>query len=105
MAFQIGGTFPQITYRGVIRNASSEVWDMTFNNDNGSHTQINSIVNMVPYSLSGGDDIDDLFARVGDLSTGNNPAYSNPNKLYAKAGYSTTQATMNVQIWRINGSV
>ena len=77
---------------------------MTFNADNGSHTQINTIPSMVPYGISGSDDIDDLFCRIGDLSALPNPSYTNDNTLTAKAGYGTNQFAMNISLWRINGA-
>jgi len=95
---------PTIRYRGVIRFISTNIYGMTFNADNGNHTQINTIPNMVPYSISGSDDIDDLWCRIGDLSSLPNPVYSNPNILTAKAGYGSNQFAMNISLWRINGA-
>lgn len=95
---------PTIRYRGVIRFISNNIYGMTFNVDNGDHTQINTIPSMVPYSLSGSDDIDDLFCRVGDLSSLPNPSYSSNNILTAKAGYGSNQFAMNISLWRINGA-
>jgi hypothetical protein len=97
-------TNPTIRYRGVIRFISNNIYGMTFNADNGYHTQINTIPNMVPYSINGSDDIDDLWCRIGDLSGPTNPAYTNPNILTAKAGYGTNQFAMNISLWRINGA-
>lgn len=95
---------PTIRYRGVIRFISNNVYGMTFNADNGFHTQINTIPNMVPYDINGSEDIDDLFCRIGDLSGLPNPGYTNHNRLTAKAGYGTNQFAMNISLWRINGA-
>jgi len=104
LRINVGTTEPTIRYRGVIRFISNNIYGMTFNADNGNHTQINTIPNMVPYSINGSDDIDDLWCRIGDLSGPTNPVYTNPNILTAKAGYGSNQFAMNISLWRINGA-
>jgi len=105
-------TSPVITYNGPLRGFATAgdshyYRNMTFNHPsgNGNHTQINSIVSMVPYALTSGTDMEDLYARVGTHSTTNPFQYYDENKLFARAGYDGTTVRMNVQIWRVNGNI
>lgn len=97
-------TNPIITYRGAIRYFSQDEYTMTFNVDNGVHTGINSIAQMVPYNLSSNTDIEDLYCRVGDLNESGAPNYTSNNILKARAGYDTNRWAMNITLWRINGA-
>jgi len=103
LRINVGTTEPTIRYRGVIRFISGSTYGMTWNVDNSYHTQINTIPNMVPYSLNSGD-IDKLYCRIGDLSGPTNPGYSNNNILTARAGYGSNYFPMNITLWRINGA-
>ena len=95
---------PIITYRAAIRYSSIDVYDMTFNVDNGIHTGINSMAQMVPYNLTSTSEMQDLYCRVGTLNESGSPVYTDNNRLRARAGYSTTRWKMNITLWRINGA-
>jgi len=97
-------TNPIITYRGAIRFLSTDVYTMTFNVDNGVHTGVNSMAQMVPYNLSSNTDIEDLYCRVGDLNESGAPQYTSNNVLKARAGYDSLRWAMNITLWRINGA-
>ena len=97
-------TNPIITYRGAIRFLSTDVYTMTFNVDNGVHTGINSIAQMVPYKLTANRNVEDMYCRVGDLNESGAPIYSSDNVLKARAGYDSVRWAMNITLWRINGA-
>ena len=77
---------------------------MTFNVDNGIHTGVNSMAQMIPYNLSSNTDIEDMYCRVGDLNESGSPSYESDNTLKCRAGYDSTRWKMNVTLWRINGA-
>tara|TARA_R110001592_G_scaffold340999_1_gene629649 strand:- start:1473 stop:2222 length:750 start_codon:yes stop_codon:yes gene_type:complete len=95
---------PIITYRAAIRYFSQDVYNMTYNVDNGFHTGINSIPQMVPYNLTVNADLEDIYCRVGDLNESGAPLYESNNTLKARAGYNTNRYAMNITLWRINGA-
>ena len=95
---------PIITYRAAIRFSSTDVYNMTFNVDNGVHTGVNSIPQMIPYDLSSSTDIEDMYCRVGDLNQSGSPVYSSDNTLKARAGFDSNRYAMNITLWRINGA-
>ena len=95
---------PIITYRAAIRFFSTDVYTMTFNVDNGSHTGVNSIPQMIPYNLTVNSPLEDMYCRVGDLNESGSPVYSSDNTLKCRAGYNTNRWAMNVSLWRINGA-
>ena len=97
-------TNPIITYRAAIRFFSTDNYTMTFNTDNGVHTGVNSIPQMIPYNLTSGTDIEDMYCRVGSLNESGAPVYTDDNILKARAGYNTNRWAMNVSLWRINGA-
>ena len=95
---------PIITYRAAIRFFSTDVYTMTFNVDNGSHTGVNSIPQMIPYNLTVNSALEDMYCRVGDLNESGSPVYSSDNTLKCRAGYNTNRWAMNVSLWRRNGA-
>tara|TARA_R110002096_G_scaffold330811_1_gene524846 strand:+ start:436 stop:1185 length:750 start_codon:yes stop_codon:yes gene_type:complete len=95
---------PIITYRAAIRFFSTDNYTMTFNVDNGSHTGVNSIPQMIPYNLTSNTDIEDMYCRVGSLNESGSPVYTDNNILKARAGYDTNRWAMNITLWRINGA-
>ncbi len=97
-------TNPIITYRGAIRFSSTDVYAMTFNVDNGVHTGVNSIAQMVPYNLTSNNNLEDMYCRVGDLNESGAPQYTSNNVLKARAGFNSVRYAMNITLWRINGA-
>ena len=95
---------PIITYRAAIRFFSTDNYTMTFNADNGVHTGVNSIPQMIPYNLTSGTDIEDMYCRVGSLNESGAPVYTDDNILKARAGYDSLRWAMNITLWRINGA-
>jgi len=95
---------PIITYRAAIRYFDTDKYTMTFNVDNGVHTGINSMPQMVPYNLTSTTSTEDMYCHVGNLNESGAPLYTENNVLKARAGYNQLRWAMNITLWRINGA-